>query len=302
MHGVLWRDGKIIDLGTLDGGTLSVVSGVNSSEEVVGLSLNSTPDPYSIWGFYQTRAFRWKDGKMTDLGTLGGPDAQAVRINERGQIAGNSFLSLDPGACGIVTGAFLWEKGRMINIGGFGGTCTTVADLNNKGEIVGSSFLLGDQQARAYVWRDGRMTDLGAIGGAFNFPVAVYDGGAVVGWSTLPPDDHIFHAMLWQDGAVFDLGALGPDQCSFASSVNAHGQAVGLSADCSFYDPTLRAVISENGGPVVDLNTLIPPDSGVQLRNAPYINDRGEIVAIASYPDGHHAPVLLIPSHEGDKL
>src|ERR1700722_9772136 len=96
MHGVLWKDRKLIDLGTLDGGTLSIASAVNSSGEVVGLSLNSIQDPHSIWGFYQTRAYRWKDGKMIDLGTLGGPDAQALRINERGQIAGNSYLSVEP--------------------------------------------------------------------------------------------------------------------------------------------------------------------------------------------------------------
>jgi hypothetical protein len=84
-------------------------------------------------------------------------------------------------------------------------------------------------------------------------------------------------------------------------AVNANGQIVGLSGDCSFYDPTLRAVISDNGKPFVDLNTLIPADSGVQLRNATFINDRGEIVAVAYFPDGHHAPVLLVPNaHDHD--
>lgn len=301
MHGVLWRNGKIIDLGTLEGGTLSIASGVNSAGEVVGLSLNSTQDPYSIWGFYQTRAYRWKDGKMIDLGTLGGPDAVAMRINERGQIIGDSYLSLDPStACGIATGGFLWEKGHLINIGSFGGTCTRVSDLNNAGEIVGNSFLPGDQEQRPFVWRQGTMTDLGTLGGKFALPIAINDQGVAVGLLTLPPTDQVFHATLWKDGHVFDLGALGSDQCSWASAVNSRGQAVGLSGDCSFYDPTLSAVISENGGQVVDLNTLIPSDSGVQLRNASYINDRGEIAAIGWFPDGHHGPVLLVPCQEDD--
>jgi hypothetical protein len=80
-----------------------------------------------------------------------------------------------------------------------------------------------------------------------------------------------------------------------ANSVNSQGQIVGLSGDCSFEDSTLRAVISEREGPVVDLNTLIPPNSGVQLRNATMINDRGEIAAVGWFPDGDHGPVLLIP-------
>ena len=188
----------------------------------------------------------------------------------------------------------------MINIGDFGGTCTLVSDLNNRGEIVGSSFLPGDQQERPFLWRDGRMIDLGTFGGRFAAPIAINDQGSAVGLLTLPPDDHVFHATLWKGGQVFDLGALGPDECSLASAVNARGQVVGLSGDCTFDDPTLRAVISEDGKPVVDLNTLIPANSRVQLRNATYINDRGEIAAIGWFPDGHHMPVLLVPCREGD--
>ena len=37
------------------------------------------------------------------------------------------------------------------------------------------------------------------------------------------------------------------------------------------------AFLWENGGPMVDLNTLIPADSALHLVFALYINDRGEI-------------------------
>jgi probable HAF family extracellular repeat protein len=36
------------------------------------------------------RAFVWRDGAMTDLGTLGRSSSQAIEINERGHIIGNS--------------------------------------------------------------------------------------------------------------------------------------------------------------------------------------------------------------------
>ena len=85
--------------------------------------------------------------------------------------------------------------------------------------------------------------------------------------------------------SVAQLGALGPDERSLASSINAQGQVVGFSADCSFEDVTFRAFISENGGPIVDLNSLFPPDSNVQLRNATFINERGEIAVLGSLPD-----------------
>ena len=300
MHGVLWAHGKMTDLGTLDGGPISLTTSVNDSEEVAGFALNTIPDPFSMFGLLQTRAYLWKDGVMRDLGTLGGPDAMALRINERGQIAGNSYLGVDPSdACvfPLRTGAFLWQQGVMTDLGGFGGTCTMVGDMNNRGQIVGGSLLSGDQAQHAFLWQGGKLSDLGTLGGNFAFAQAVNEAGDIVGSQTLPPDDATFHATLWSGGRIFDLGALGPQQCSFASSVNSQLQVVGInSSDCDFRDdPSLRAILSERGGPAIDLNTLIPPNSGVQLRNASIINERGEIVAVGVFPDGSHGPVLLVP-------
>ncbi|MBZ5658158.1 MAG: hypothetical protein LAO56_23090 [Acidobacteriia bacterium] len=299
MHGVLWAHGQMIDLGTLDGGPISLTTSVNDSEEVVGFALNTIPDPYSMFGGNQTRAYRWKDGTMIDLGTLGGPDAMALRINQRGQIAGNSYVNLDPSVdpCVVRTGGFLWENGTMTDLGGFGGTCTLVSDMNNRGQIVGGSLLAGDQAQHGFLWQNGKMTDLGTLGGNFASAVAINEAGDVVGSQTLPGNDSIFHAALWRRGRIFDIGALQTGGCSLATSVNSHLQVVGInSSDCNLYDdPSLRAIISEGGGHAIDLNTLIPADSGVQLRNASIINERGEIVAVGVYPDGNHGPVLLIP-------
>ena len=168
-------------------------------------------------------------------------------------------------------------------------------DLNNQGEVVGYSLLAGDQGQHPFLWKDGSLSDLGTLGGNYAEALAINDAGDVVGWQTLPNDDGL-HATLWSKGQITDLGALPGDKCSLASSLNLHGQVVGLSSlDCSFQDPNLRAFISERGQRVVDLNTLIPPDSGVELRNAMFINDRGEIAAVGSFRDGHHGPVLLLP-------
>jgi probable HAF family extracellular repeat protein len=74
-----------------------------------------------------------------------------------------------------------------------------------------------------------------------------------------------------------DLGTLHGDPCSVAESVNLSGQVVGASQSsaggCDFYT---SAILWENGGPSVDLNTLVPPGS-MLLLGATWINDRGEI-------------------------
>ena len=298
MHGILWARGNMIDLGTLDGGPISLTTGVNDAAEVSGFALNTIPDPFSMFGGNQTRAYRWKNGVMKDLGTLGGPDAMALRINQRGQIAGNSYISLDPSDfCVLRTGGFIWENGNMSDLGGLGGTCTMVSDMNDRGQVVGGSLLAADQAQHPFLWERGKLTDLGTLGGNIATGVAINEGGDVVGFATLRPNDLIFHATLWSKGRILDLGALAPGGCSLATSVNSQLQVVGLnSSTCDLGDdPSFRAVISEHGGPMVDLNTLIPVNSGVELRNAPIINNRGQIVAVAFFPDGNHAPVLLVP-------
>ena len=297
MHGILWAHGRMIDVGTLDGGPISLTTGVNDAAEVSGFALNTVPDPFSMFGGNQTRAYRWKDGVMKDLGTLGGPDAMALRINQRGQIAGNSYINFDPSdLCGLRTGGFIWENGNMRDLGGFGGTCTMVSDMNDRGQVIGSSLLAGDQAQHPFLWEGGRLKDLGTSGGNIASPIAMNQTGDAVGFQTLPPDDAVIHAALWSNGQTHDLGALEPGGCSMAESVNSRRQVVGQNwTDCIFDVTSLTAVISERGGPLVDLNTLIPPNSGVQLRNATNINDRGEIVVYATFPDGNKTLALLIP-------
>jgi probable HAF family extracellular repeat protein len=82
---------------------------------------------------------------------------------------------------------------------------------------------------------------------------------------------------------------------------NAKGQIVGASGVCQ---GGVHAFLWENGGPMIDLNTRTPADSGLQLVYALSINDRGEIAGIGVPPGvsvddvqtlGH--AFLLIPSN-----
>lgn len=311
IRGVLWRSNEIIEVGTLDGGHNSLARGVNTDGVVVGLSTTLVPDPNAmIMSFglpysYQTRAFRWKDRQLQDLGTLGGPDAMALGVNENGQIFGNSYTSSNPSpACGnsdfgfdaLTTGAFLWQNGEMTNLGSLGGTCTNATAINNRGQIIGYSFLAGDAVFHPFLWERGKLVDLGAGGGRQGAAQHLNEAGDIVGWTSLAGNENVIHATLWSRGQITDLGTFGPGQCSAPLAINARKQVVGVvSSDCDFSDdPSIRAFLWQPGGQMLDLNTLISPSLQITLRNAT-INDRGEIASGAFFPDGSHRAVLLIP-------
>jgi probable HAF family extracellular repeat protein len=319
---VLWERGKITDLGTLPaGGNQSEANSVNNEGHVVGAALNTIPDsnsmqPATFWlpggpsGYqYQTRAFLWdKQNGMQDLGTLaGGTDAEAMLINERGQVVGNSYTSSAPSTLcagagfALTTGSFIWDKRTgMRDLGNLGGTCTIVSDLNNRGQVIGQSSLATDQFVHAFLWDEERgLQDLGgSLGGSNTGAFVINEEGKAVGFAYLP-GEIIFHATLWKHaGDMTDLGTVGNDQCSFATGINAKGQVVGGSkSTCDPEGGTARAFLWEDGS-ILDLNALILPGSGLHLESTYTINDQGEIAGEGTDTSGNGHAFLLVPCDE----
>ena len=311
-HAVLWENGQIIDLGTLGGGYQSTAWAVNSHGQVAGDSLNLVPDPFNPAGT-QERTFLWQDGVMQDLGTLGGPDAGLigfkgnVEMNERGQVVACSLTSLTPNPdTGLPpVDPFLWDKEKgMLDLGSLGGASGCAINLNNRGQVVGYSSLAehpgacltGGPGCHPFLWDRGVLTDLGTLGGTFGFSNSVNETGEAVGAATTQ-GDQAFHAFLWKKGIMTDLGTVPGDSCSGAFAINSKGQVVGNSGDCSanFFN---HAFLWEDGGPMVDLNTLAVSQSGMQLVWAKDINDRGEIAGLGELPNGDIHAIVLIPCDE----
>lgn len=309
IRAVLWRNGHIMDLGTL-GGNQSASAAINESGQIVGWAENTTPDPFSFAGLFffgsdlgtQTLAFLWQDGVMQDLGTLGGPDALAANINNRGQVAGNSYTNFAPDP---ITGVppihpFIWENGHMRDlIDEPGITFALVNGLTENGRVIGTFDSPDHSATHPFVWDKGVFTDLGTLGGTQGRPNQANEAGEVVGQSTFP-GDIVVRAALWRDGAVTDLGAMmAEDRCSIAWSINSKGQIVGTSGVCGEGDTF--PFLWEKGGPMIDLTHLVAPDpSGLILAEAVQINDRGEIAGLGFLPNGDQHAVLLIPCGEGN--
>ena len=307
IRAVLWKGRKITNLGVVPGGSGSIAISVNNSGQVVGISDNGVADPFSLFGLgVQMRTFFWHNGKLEDIGTLGGPDALPGPgcDNQRpGTVVGVSYTSFTPNASsGIPTqDPFLWDNGKMIDLGNLGGTVALGQCANNRGEVIGQATLPGDAVMHGFVWRKGHIEDLGTLGGDNSEAIWINDSGDIVGSADLPAPD-IHDAVRWHHSKILDLGTVDGDPCSRGRGINSRGQIVGGSSDCHNF---LHAFVWEEGGPMLDLNTLIPPRSGLQLTNAIDINDRGEILAksvpIGTTPiddeDLGHV-VLLVPCEE----
>ena len=83
VHGLLWQNGSVTDLGNLGGAINNIAYAINESGQIIGAS----DFPCDSTG----HAFRWEKSVMTDLGTLPGDFLSvAFAINDRGQVVGQS--------------------------------------------------------------------------------------------------------------------------------------------------------------------------------------------------------------------
>jgi probable HAF family extracellular repeat protein len=71
------------------------------------------------------------NGEDDRPGSLGGGSSEALAINERGPVVGQSTTSAGQWH------AFLWERGTMIDLGTLGGASSVATLLNEKGQVAG---------------------------------------------------------------------------------------------------------------------------------------------------------------------
>lgn len=297
----LRKNGHIYDLGTF-GGHNGLSADVNNHEIVVGGAENEDPDPFNFAGALfglptptAWQAFAWSNGKLHNLGTLGGPDSAAFFINDLNEINGLSFTNaiVNPTTGLPTVEPFIWKNGHMRSLGSLGGTFAYVSNITNRSEIVGYSYLAGDAAAHAFDWKPRQgMKDLGALGGTFSSASWVNEAGEIVGGSTT--DDGLFHAVRWRRGKIEDLGTVAGLPCSVTAQVSVRGEIAGQSFDCDDFSIG-HATVWEPSGPGIDLNVFLPPGSDLTLYETHFVNDSGQIVAVGVLPNGDQHIVVMVP-------
>ena len=161
---VIWKDGTAYPLPTFQGDPVGVAAWINDKGQVVGSSGTCAPfNPNSGLYMVENHALLWDNGKVIDLGNLGGTGGIAgnhsCAINNRGQVVGHSELPNDTTFHG-----FLWTKETgMRDLGTLSADPASLAlDINDGGTVVGAS-LDASFNPRPYVWKKGVMTDLNTL-------------------------------------------------------------------------------------------------------------------------------------------
>jgi probable HAF family extracellular repeat protein len=299
-HAALWRDGVLVDLGTLGGPNSGVEWPVKNNRGIIaGISQTAQPDPlgenWSCAAFFpaatatghQCLGFDWQNGVMRPLPTLGGTNGFATGANNEGEIVGWAENTVHDPTCVapqvLQFRAVVWgpDPGQIRQLPPLrGDTVSAATALNDDGQVVGISGICDRAVGRfsaihAVLWQNGKPIDLGSLGGiAWNTPMAINEQGDVVGFandSAAAGGHFAAHAFLWTPATgMRDLGTLPGDSTSQALGINGRGQIVGESCDASF---NCRAVTWQNG----DISDLNQPGAADTLTFANDINDSGAI-------------------------
>lgn len=172
-RGYYAREGVLFAIGTF-GGNASNASALNDQGWVVGSA--SVDDTRGVG-----HAFVWRNGVMTDLGTLPGmEDSHATAINNRGVVVGYSTTTWDDRTAFIVDMKGDRVMRPLFNVGGW----SQPSAINEKGAVVGVA------NGRGFLYEDGTLFYLDsnpavtAAGWTNLTPLAINDRGWITGWGS----------------------------------------------------------------------------------------------------------------------
>ena len=279
-----FANGTTVNVNTLNA-QVSLGEAIDSSGRVAGYMFLSGGAP--------AHAFLYSNGTMQDINDSGlfPAGTYGFGINDSGAVVGQGWLS----SSGTFH-PFLFANGKMSDIGTLGGIQATAYAINDSNQIVGASLNSAEVQ-HAFLYANGKMSDLGVAPGSIaTGAAAINSTGQIAG--TIYLNGGGSDAALYSKGRWTDFGNFSGAAGSSATGISKAGRIVGTAKFPNQYHPFKAgkhvALIVESGH-LVDLNTLIPPGSGLTVTDALAINDAGQIAADATTSAGSQHAVLLTP-------
>jgi probable HAF family extracellular repeat protein len=266
-----------VDLGTLGGSysiarafTPGVLTGTTTGARIVGQSQRPNG---------QSHAFLWRDGVMQPLSGLGGTQSDATAISRGGRWIAGTARDTSNRAWPMIWSGETGTMRSMFNPVDGAIEPWDVEEFAEDFHAVGRRWITGSE--RAFLWTSYGMQDLGTLGGAHAHATAISAHREIVGGSRTTSG--AWRAFLWRTndvgfdpnhgytGWMQDLGTLGGNY-SFAYGIHdTLGFVVGESLEA---DNTKSAFLWTPSRRMLNLNDLIPPDSGWHLGTATVINGR----------------------------
>jgi probable HAF family extracellular repeat protein len=305
----------VSNLDTL-GGTSSGGNSINDQSWVAGYS--------RLTGDQTRHATLWRNGSLSDLGTLGGPISnssvtwnvkntegiivgisQTLTPEPLGEIWSSFFFYSGPFRAGYINLGFVWEQGQMRGLPNFpGGNNGFATGANNLRQVVGwaengvhdTEHCVSPQvlQFRPAVWELGppdQIHDLPLIpGDTSGAATAINDNGQIVGISGICDQalgrHTAKHAVLWENGGVTDLGNLGAQWWNTPTAINQRGDVVGFAGDPAFVEgDILHAFIWTKDNGIKALKPLRGRVPQHVDSEAYGINERRQVVGVSCDAD-----------------
>lgn len=294
-HGFMFDGGRMVDLGTM-GGSNSWAYGINDMGWMVGAAEMPMTNMHA---FLCTNGL--VNPTMMDMGTLGGTNSAAWMINMHGDMVGWAELPNGTHHAFFMTNSLMAE---MVDMGTAGGTNSEAYCINSNRMVAGYAMMPNGMRqpimsTNPMLGSSSMMgMGMGGMGASGGQMWSIDNLGNMAGMAQLPGGNH--HAVVSGGGGMMggrmnvDLGTLGGTN-SIAYCLTDAGTVVGTG---QLTNGMMHAFMVTNamGGTIrmMDLNDMIPTNSGWELMEARGMNSAGQIIGWGMHA-GHTNAFLLTP-------
>ena len=223
--------------------------------------------------------------EVTELGTIpDGGGSEGLGINAHGHVVGYALNKNGKER------AFFFD-GEMKNLIPELGDSSRANDINNNNIVVGVFYKDSDNSYHAFYWDKSLPKVITQLEGKNSIANAINKHGDIVG--SFVTEGGVEHAFLYniEFDEFVDLGALtlASDGDSVASDINDSGQVVGWSISSTGQQ---RGFLYSRESGMIDVNDLLPQNSGWSVERVTAINKYGELVGTGRYLTNSRAFLL----------